>query len=53
MTKVLHKSMHSKETRFSRCDICVAIKEGRERTLNTVVRKWLGVIMEKHIELEK
>ena len=53
MTKILFKSTHSKETRFSRCDVCAAIKEGRERTLDTVVRKWLSVIMEKHIELEK
>ena len=42
-----------KESRFSKCDVCTAIKEGRERTLDTDVRKWLGEIMEKHIQLER
>ena len=43
----------NQESRFSKCDVCAAIKEGRERTLNPVVRKWLGTIMSKHIALEK
>lgn len=41
------------ESRFSKCDVCSAIKEGRERTLNQTVRMWLGEILEKHIKLEK
>lgn len=44
---------YSQETRFSKCDVCTAIKEGRERTLNSSVRKWLCEILEKHISLEK
>ncbi len=41
------------ESRFSKCDVCAAIKEGRERTLDTTVRKWLGEILDKHITLER
>ena len=41
------------EGRFSKCDVCTAIKEGRERTMDTSVRTWLGKIMEKHIQLER
>lgn len=33
--------------------MCAAIKEARERTLDTEVRKWLGEIMDKHIQLER
>ena len=33
--------------------MCAAIKEGRERTLNPIVREWLGTIMAKHIALER
>lgn len=40
------------ESRFSKCDVCASIKEGRERTLNPTVREWLGTIMAKHIALE-
>ena len=41
------------ESRFSMCDICAAIKEARERTLNGDVRRWLTEVMEKHVKLQK
>ncbi len=43
----------SQESRFSKCDVCAAIKEARERTLNSTVRGWLTEILDKHIQLEK
>lgn len=41
------------EGRFSKCDVCTAIKEGRERTLDPTVRKWLSDILDKHLKLER
>lgn len=41
------------ENRFSTCDVCAAIREGRERTLNPEVRKWIGQLMEKHMQLQR
>lgn len=40
-------------SRFSKCDICAAVKEARERTLNHDVRQWLTRIMEKHMQLQR
>lgn len=54
---LMHKchsvNLYIQENRFSKCDVCSSIKEGRERTMNPVVRSWLGEIMEKHILLER
>lgn len=41
------------ENRFSTCDVCAAIREARERTLNPEVRKWIGQLMEKHMQLQR
>lgn len=35
------------------CDVCAAIKDARERTLNSNVRRWLTDVMEKHVKLQK
>ena len=40
------------ENRFSKCDVCAAIKQARERTLNSEVRKWLTEVMDKHMQLQ-
>lgn len=35
------------------CDVCAAIKDARERTLDSNVRNWLTEIMEKHVKLQR
>lgn len=41
------------ENRFSTCDVCAAIREARERTLNPSVREWIGRLLEKHMQLQR
>ncbi len=41
------------ENRFSKCNVCAAIKEARERTLNPDVRNWLTALMEQHMKLQR
>ena len=43
----------SQESRFSTCDVCAAIREARECTLNPNVKKWLQKLMEKHMQLQR
>ena len=35
------------------CDVCAAIHEARECILNPEVRKWIGQLMEKHMQLQR
>ena len=42
----------TQENRFSKCDVCAAIKQAMERTLNSEVRKWLTEVMDKHMQLQ-
>ncbi len=34
------------ENLLSECNVCTAIKDGQERTLNKEIRKWLTEILE-------
>lgn len=49
-----YMAMHySQESRFSTCDVCAAIREARECTLNRDVKKWLQKVLEKHMQLQR